>query len=457
MGKFKRAVETILVASGNATVVADGSTTLVSSTGACNLASGQLGVFHGSYDGGGTVGTAISVGDTVTDAPAIVIAQGTANASSPGPASFEGFYNITHLQSAPIFGKMTKVYRGQSYVAPRMNAWMIGAIEGSADAIGTPLDETTYSFRVTFRSARHEETYSNATRDSILVSYTTPDYTTLGTTNPLDDLVQNLVHEANKNSRAVVTDGRRGNKPFVAFAVRHDQASHAFSAGGTVLVSALDALAGGVAYPTYYGFSTDAETTTSGANSAQGAAWVALAADANSDLATTDAVCPVNLTTAGTNTYGANGIVIMALDALPAYDDRVPQLKVDMEVSTIEGFTSSVGVYDSSAMQEPEGDARKMRIMFRNTMGQRIYSQNRSGIPIIELIDPDVNIATGEIYDTYIIEHEQPHYEKSYFDDNARIQRTYIFVPTDNTTTTAALEAVLNPYFASVDFPAVAL
>ena len=84
MGKFKRAVETILVASGNATVVADGSTTLVSSTGACNLASGQLGVFHGSYDGGGTVGTAISVGDTVTDAPAIVIAQGTANASSPG-------------------------------------------------------------------------------------------------------------------------------------------------------------------------------------------------------------------------------------------------------------------------------------------------------------------------------------------------------------------------------------
>ena len=40
----------------------------------------------------------------------------------------------------------------------------------------------------------------------VSLCYTTPGLYCLGTTNPLDDLVQNLVHEANKNSRAVVTD-----------------------------------------------------------------------------------------------------------------------------------------------------------------------------------------------------------------------------------------------------------
>ena len=110
-------MKTILVASGNATVIADGSYHFVSSTGACNLASTSLESFLGSYDGGGTVGTTISVGDTVTDAPAIVIAQGTANASSPGPASLRVF--ITSSFGNLVRFLVTKVYRGQSYVAPR--------------------------------------------------------------------------------------------------------------------------------------------------------------------------------------------------------------------------------------------------------------------------------------------------------------------------------------------------
>jgi hypothetical protein len=459
MGKFGRAVETILVASGDATVLSDGSTTLVDSNGNCNLANGQLGVFHATYDGGSTPGTAISVGDTVSDAPAIQIAQGTPYVSSPGPATYNGFFNKTHIVSPSIFGKLTRVFRGQSYTAPRYNAWVVGATEGQSDAISTPLDETKYSLRITMSSRRHEETFSESTRQSTVIEYTTPDYTTLGTTNPLDHLVQNMVNKINLQSRLVLTNGHRGNKDFIAFAVRHDEASNAFSAGGSVLISALDALAGGTAYPTtgYGGISTDAETTSGGSNSQQGAAWVAIAADSNNDIATTDAVVPINLTTAGSNTYGANGIVIMAIDPTLAYEDRQRLTKIKMAVSLIDGFGTATGLFESSDVQEAEGSARKVRLFYRDTAGQRLYSQNRIELPIVELLDPDVMIPSGEVYDTYIIESETPHAEGSYFQDNTRLQRTYVFIPVDNTTTTAAFEAALNPYFASADFSAVTL
>lgn len=45
MNKFNRAVETILIADGNATVVSDGATALSTTAGVTNLADGQLGVF----------------------------------------------------------------------------------------------------------------------------------------------------------------------------------------------------------------------------------------------------------------------------------------------------------------------------------------------------------------------------------------------------------------------------
>ena len=106
----------------------------------------------------------------------------------------------------------------------------------------------------------------------------------------------------------------------------------------------------------------------------------------------------------------------MALDALPAYDDRVPQLKVDMEVSTIEGFTSSVGC--TTALQCTKS-LKAMLVRCPDYVSVILWVsvstlKTEATSQIIELIDPDINIATGEIYDTYISNTNNLHYEKSH-------------------------------------------
>lgn len=453
MGKFKRAVEHILLATGNQAVIADGATALVNTSGQCNLASGQLGVFHVGIEGTGTNNVAINAGDTVADSPIIQIAVGMPDASNPGPGDFAGFYNKTHLLSHRIHGKLTRYWRGKAYVAPRQNAWVIGADDAAADAIGTPLDETTYGLRVTFKGVRHDEAYSTSTRDSIVGRFTTPDYTTLGTVNPLDHLIQNMVSELNKNSRIIVTDGHRGTKPFVALAVRFEAG---FSgANSTTNVSDLDSLNGATTV-TGYGFATDAETAAANNNSAMGAAFVAMVADTTVDVDTDTQVVDIDLTTAGAAVSGCNGILIIALDEQIAYDDRTPQVKVDLEVSKTDGFGAAVTCIDSSDLSEGGWSPRQITILWDTTVGLRGYSQNRSVIPIIQ--NPAVTELLGatEIYDLYIIESEELQRELV-SPDNVALQRTYIFVPNAGTTTKNGLEAALNSYFGSVALPAVNL
>lgn len=453
MGKFKRAVEQILLATGNQSVIADGATALVNSSGQCNLASGQLGVFSAGIEGTLADGISINTGDSVSDAPAIEIAVGLPNASLPGPGTYAGFYNKTHLKSHRIFGKMTKYWKGKAYVTPRLNAWVLGADDAATDAIGTPLDETTYSLRVTFKSRRHDEAYGVTTRDSIVASFTTPDYTTLGTVNPLDHLIQNLTSELNKNSRQIVTDGHRGTKPFVALAVRFEGS---FSgANSTTNVSDLDSLDGNTTV-TGYGFATDTETSAANNNSQMGAAFAAMVADTDADVDTDTQVVALNLTTAGAATSGCNGIIILALDELIAYDDRVEQLKVDLEVAKFAGFGTAVGLYDSSELKEGAWSPRQITILWNDTVGQRGYSQNRSIIPIIQ--NPPVTdlLSSTGIYDLYLIESEGLQRELV-SPDNVSLQRTYIFVPNGSSTTKNGLEAVLNAYFGSVGLPAVNL
>lgn len=449
MARLKRANETFLLATGNQAVIADGTTTLVDADGTTNLASGQLGVFHVGIEGTNTPYTAIAVGDTFIESPAIMISQGTANAADAGLGT-DGVYKKPHRDSHRIVGKNTRYWRGKAYVAPRQNAWVIGADDAASDAIGTPLDETTYSVRISFKGRRNDEAYSLSTRDSVIASVTTPDYTTLGTVNPLDHLIQNMVSELNKMSRLIVTNGRRGNKNFVALAVRFEAG---FSgANSTTNVSALDSLDGAVAV-TGYGFSTDAETAAANDNSAMGAAFVAMVADTNCDVDTDTQVVDLDLATAGVAVSGCNGIIIIALDALTAYVDRIPQLKTDLEVSLPNGFATTVGCYDSSAMKEGENTPRQLQILYNDTQGQREYpaNQNRTEFPVIT---PPLTFDTTAIYSVYIIESDSVD-TKLISPNVVSPLRTYIVIPDASTTTKNGLEAVLNSYFNSVGLPAV--
>lgn len=450
MSKPKRSVERMLFATGNAAVLADGATALVSTTGACNLSNGQLGVFDSGGYGTNAANTAINTGDTFAESPRIIIAQGTPYSATPGATAFAGFFRDVYEKSHEIVGRNVKWFTGQAYVAPELDAWAIGADTGAVDAIGTPLDETEYGVRVTFNGRIREEMVGLKQRDSIYVSYTTPDYTTLGTTNPLDHLIQHLVYELNRNSRNIVTNGNRGNYPFVAFAVNTGSAG-TFSGTGEVLFSALDSLDGGVA--TGYGFSTDAETAAAHNNSQMGAAFVSLIADTDSDFDTDSEVVPIDLDTAGTNAIGANAIAIIALNEEEAFIERSKTLKVKLSVSLDGGFLSTVGVYNTGGMDEGQGVPRVIQIMYNDTAGQRKYSQNREAFPVIT--PPDYVVDT-EIYDTYIIESWDPYVQLA-SPDVTETQRTYIFVPSGDTTTKNSLEAVLNAYFGPAGIPAVNL
>lgn len=437
-----------LFTKSNATVVADGATALYTSSGTANLADGQLGIFAVGLNASSNY-TAINTGDTVADAPEIIIAQGTPYSATGGESSVSGIFNKIYETSHRIRGAETIAWRGQAYVASRQSAWVIGADASAADEIGRPLDLTTYSVRVTFKGRKRD--YSNSTNalDSVIAHYTTKDYTALGYTDAqaTDDLVQNLVSELNKRSYAITTNGRRGNRPFVAMAIRHEGS---FSGANTTTnVSDLDSLDGGVAVGGY-GFSTDAETAAANNNSSMGAAFVALVADTNADVDTDTQVVAINLTTAGTATSGCNGIIIMALDEKTAYDERESFLKTRLVVDLAEGFDTTVGLYESSDVNEGEGSPRQLRFRWRYSQGLR-ERENLNMIPIVEPADYISNTAVYAVYGIATRTIDYRNGAPAGFNEAI----TYICVPDGDTTTKNSLEAALNPYFGSVNFPAV--
>ena len=449
MARRKRAPEVFLLATGNQSVVADGITALVDSDGTTNLASGQLGVFHSGLGGTNTMNTAISTGDTIAESPKIFIAQGTADAANAGLGS-DGFFNKPYRRSHEIVGRNTRVWTGKAYVAPELNAWVIGADDGAVDAIGTPLDNTTYSVRLTFHGRRYDEMYNIRARKSIVASVTTPDYTTLGTVNPLDHLIQNLVYELNKNSRLITTNGRRGNENFVAMAVRFEAG---FSGANTTTnVSDLDSLDGAVAVGGY-GFSTDAETAAANNNSQMGAAFVNMVAETAVDVDTDTQVVAINVNTAGVAVSGCNGIIIIALDSFTVMEDRIPQVKTRLVVSLGENFPASAACIEASDMEEGSGVPRQLQLLYNDTQGQREYpaNQNRVEFPVIPA---PVTFDTTAIYSVYIIESDVAD-NKIISPDVVNPLRTYIIVPDASTTTKNELEAVLNAYFGSALLPAV--
>lgn len=454
MKRFKRPVEVFLVSASDATVLSDGATSLVTSTGGTNLANGQLGVFHYGVDGTNSPFVALGVGDTIADSPAIVIAQGTANASSPGPdPNFEGAFTRPYRISAPIYGSGVRAYTGQAYVVPTQNSWLIGADDADGGTIGTPLDETTYSVRVTFNGRRRDMMNSAANLDSFVASYTTPDYTALATVDPLDHLVQNLVYQMNMNSAHIVTNGHRGKYPFIALALRCEGAPGVTYTG--TAVSALDNKDGGVGIGSY-GITTDAETAASNNDSVLGNTFdLAAAAGTSGTIDTTSQVVDVDLDIAGTGADGANAILIIAMDESLYYEDRVKQRKVDMQVSLKAGFVSTVEVQDLTDPQEGQGTYRYMTLWYKDTEGQREYpaNQNRTEFPVIAATVPFSSTAN---YSLYIIEHQDTR-EFLVSPNNVRLHKTIVCVPKGDTTTKNALEAVLNPWMASLPNPFPAL
>lgn len=429
---YRRAKESILVAKSDAGLPVGG-TALVDTAGNCNLADGQLGIFNAEDN------TALTAGDTKADAPNIFIAQGTGN---NGTGNYLNFPRIFE-RGQTINGSKIVAYKGQSYAAPALEAWGIGATTAASDAINLA-DGNRYSVRIAFRGNRQEERVGTEAVSNITVNFTADFDKISGTTDAAktDYIVQSFVSKINKHSR--LSSNPRGRLNVLAFAI--DTAATT-ATSGSVAISGITAGTTAI-----NGITITAEME---------AALDALASDTDNDVTSSSLLVPVDLSTAGDSvpTATTDFIALIALDELVVNDspneDRVMSVATRLEVGLGGDFGNNVGLFNSQNATEGSGIARKWRIKYRGTMAQRWDGTNRSWLPL-DTLDSDLPVVAGETYDVYTIVHNTDINVAS--DNIAEVPaQEIILVPSGDTATTAALEAVLNPYLVDAGFSAVNL
>lgn len=447
MGKRANEHFFVLSATSSETVINDGSTAVVTGSGNSNAGNGQMLIADGTGETSPNV--AIGAGATVANFSKIKLVQGTEHAAQAGQTAAGGF--AIPLLEATVEGNRVTAWNGQSYVRPEYSMWYIGADNGETDALDTAgggiADNTEYIIKIGMRGTRMDMHNSVHGVEVVNVSFTTPDYTALGYSEAqkVDDLVQNLVYNANLHSEKLV--GTTGKKPFVAFAVDYEATT---STSGNVAVSAISTVdAGSIAYPsTYYGFSSDAESIASGANSKEAKTWADAAAFATGDLDTNSLIIDVDRTTAGDgSTATTNGIVIMGTEITEATEDRVENYVVRLEVSLFGGFDDAVNIQEANVATNGEGGEAKLKKRWKSVAQSKLRHSNRSEFPVIDIL-PNF-WAAGQRYDVYTIEQDVIRDTRGLNSLAAEKEIIRICVPVSSTTTTTEIEAALNTYMAS--------
>lgn len=430
----KRPVENFLVTSGDQALVAGGTALNTAATGAVNVADGQLGVFNVATSGG-TVAylETLAAAETVADAPKIQIIQGNANSANPRGATALYPLSVRPYEHSGIINGYNRILATKQVAAtPTHSTWIIG--DASTGGI-VAYDNTEYQMKISYRGRIQDELYSPEATNSFSPAYTTPDYTTLGTAEPVDHLIQHLAYDINRNSRVFVgTSLRTGNEPIVAIAIDTVGAAGVDASGITA------------------GSSLPLVTTTVGAQAITlTQAQVDSIQNALSDagLPANSRLLNVNLTTAGTVTGGvADALMILSLDRPLSYEDRIPQVKVRLDIGLIKGFDSETVVHaENEESFEGQGQGRVLDLLYRATQGQRKYNLDHTQDPIPEYASP---ISTTGSYTVYTIDHV----DVAQVDTGNIVQspqREYICVPAADSTTIAAIDALLGPWIASAN------
>lgn len=455
----KRAVETFLVAATSGTVPNNATALVNNSTGAVNLSNGQIGIFSAypmdQASGFAPMNTALNhttTYDTVATAPWIQIFQGTADSANPGQGTANyPLWVRPYEKSQVIKGENNLSVVKKEPVAPTISTWTIGQPAGTGTGEITAEDNTLYQMCIAFRGRIQDEHFSPEATASFYPEYTTPNYTNLGTAEPVDHLIQNLCWNINRNSTAVAVNRSkyRGNAPVVALAIDaagdYDSDGVEIGEGGT----GGTAIAAGDVIPvitTQYGV----RSITLTAAMAQSIIDAAIALTGAANVAALDAnILNIDLSTAGTTTNGAaDSIILLALDRELAYEDRIPQTKVRLDVGLTRGFDySAVDHAEQVKASEGIGQGRALDLWYKATHGQRKYNLEHTLDP--EPVFPSP-IDTADAYYQYTIVHEDP----SQVDVGNVVvspMREIILVPDANTTLVTAIDNVLGAWVASAN------
>lgn len=442
-GNHKRAVENILVASGDYALVnttaaagalpgggtrtgATGDIPLSSTVNAghINLNPGQLGIFAAGPAGVRPNNVAILSTDTYATVPAIYIAVGGDNAQSPGKGNYPLIDNRPYESSGIIYGHNPIIMTGKMAAYHAYSIWNIG----ETSAI-TPYELTDFALHVGFRGYAMDVENNQHAVQATTYRYTTPDYTALALTDDLDHFVQNMVYNINKNSRVFRTyqNNYGGNDPLIAFGI-------GLVANGAQNIDAAGFDNGGVVQVQVHNGITQTYTL-----SAEQVASLRTALPANYGINL------INLSTAGAAADN-EFFMLMAIDRDLAYDDRVPQVKIRLSVGLLRGFDSTVSKEEVVFAYEGEGVARVWEIYYTNTHGQRKYAQfQRQHFPFIEIPS---NIDLSIYYNVIILEHRSSaQISPGEISDSPK--KTIILYPACATTTPTSLLSYLNTWVRS--------
>jgi len=409
----KRAVETFLVSKASVALFNTGSpdtniTDLTGGTvpkGTTLLANGQLGIFNASGYGTETINTSIDATPSKAENPIVYIAAGlpkdaTTNTgvNMPYPLWKRPFERSGDINSD---NWVSATY--QAYTAPAYSAWTVGAPIAGAGAVNI-LDEQEYSIQIAEFGYANDIFYSSSATNVIAGSYVTPNYTALGTTNPVDHLLQNLAYEFNRNSRHLGIYNNNvfhGNSNVVAFGIGTSAAAGSQISAltvGNVYTIVANVNVGGQIVMTQAIKDALIMGASAYVNGVQ-AASVGAATPGTTEL------IPIDLSTAGAAALnaGVEAIVFVSLDRNPAYIDRIPFLKSTIRAGLTRGFDyATVNSVKAQDVHEGQGTVRLLEDQYRKTHSQRLYNLNHTEFPIIEFPTPFV---AGTNYDQFVIHH----------------------------------------------------
>jgi len=440
----KRAVETFLVSNASDTVVNDGTALIDASTGASNLSDGQVSLFNASpvNPGSGAVAYLESLNhtttyDTVATAPWIQIYQGTnGSADLYSNPNNSPLWNRPYEASQIIKGENNLLVTKQDPVNPTKSTWVVGTEDGEI----TALDDTEYTISVAFRGRGQDEMFSPEATNHINASVLTPNFTALSTAEPVDYIIQHMVYELNRNSRALAMNRTRyrGNAPFIAFAVM----SQGSPSGGDVI----SGLSAGTPIDVV---STDTWGQLAYNPDAQDVAAITAAAAQYTSNTTGAHILDVDLSTAGTATGGvADSIIILALDRELAFEDRIPQVKTRLDIGLKRGFDfNTVDYVEQSQASEGQGQGRWLDLWYKATHGQRKYNLDHTQDPVIEFASP---IDVDDAYFQYTILHE----DIQQVDTGNIVSsplKEILLVPDANTTLETAIDNILGAWVTSAN------
>jgi hypothetical protein len=382
-----------------------------------NILDGQLGIVCDTHTSSTRAyNEFIDTTDDAVKVDTIRVVQGT-----PASADISAIAPLPYADKAAVKSYKIQAKNGIMYTAKvakssSSDAWVIG---GSLGAI-TPVSETDYKLHLQFISARNDKYFSVQGNENLSINFTTPDYTTLGTTSPLDHLVQNLVYNADLNSYAMrynMPFVRRGNKNFVAFALK--------LAGGSG--TKIGNIVAGVSFPAI----TSNGSTVSYIPNGDFVETIknVIANGSTSGVTANTTIELVDLSTAGAATK-TDAILLVALDhTLAAARDEIVPVKVRLNIGLEYGFQSGVSAAKANLSKpfEGEGKARTWQLYFDNGARLNIFTQQSRMHTEYFLQAPSYIDATKD-YTAYIIDSKEE-YQVAYSHDSEYFHRTIILVP----------------------------